>query len=469
MNYRAAALAAVLLAAPAHAATFTVTRTDDPAPNGCAPGDCSLREAVVAANSAPDADEIVLGAGTHVLTRAGDGDASIGDLDIVAPVAIRGVSQAATIVDANGGATNDRAFSYQQAGAVSLADLTVTGGVADGGGCVKNTGADLTMTDVTVTNCEATGVGGGGIYNLAGGTLLLERCTVTDSSGGGGGLRNEGSPAPATEPTTATITDSLFAGNHAEGIGGAIFNVTNFALGSPPAVLVVTNSTIQGNSARDQAGGVANFTGGEMTLTNVTIVDNFYTQNGAVGGGVLSNGADDRLVNCTIANNGNDFTGMPTGNPWAQIIGLPEIANSLILGNGDPSCIESNPPASLGGNVAANPAAPMGMDGSCVLTHATDLESLPDLGLAASLADNGGATETLALLSGSPALGRGVAAYCPETDQRGTPRGDGCDAGAFQFCPADEAGVLSLLDAALAAPAADRVDWVPCLMGVPGR
>jgi hypothetical protein len=35
----------------AHADTFVVTRQDDPAPNGCNPGDCSLREEVIAANS----------------------------------------------------------------------------------------------------------------------------------------------------------------------------------------------------------------------------------------------------------------------------------------------------------------------------------------------------------------------------------------------------------------------------------
>ena len=43
------------LAPTAHAASFTVTRTDDPAPDGCTPGDCSLREAIIDANAAPGA------------------------------------------------------------------------------------------------------------------------------------------------------------------------------------------------------------------------------------------------------------------------------------------------------------------------------------------------------------------------------------------------------------------------------
>ena len=55
----------------AHAATFVVTRLDDPAPNGCQPGDCSLREAAIAADgNDPFAarDVIQLGVGTCTLT-----------------------------------------------------------------------------------------------------------------------------------------------------------------------------------------------------------------------------------------------------------------------------------------------------------------------------------------------------------------------------------------------------------------
>jgi CSLREA domain-containing protein len=53
----------------AQAATFTVTRTDDPAPGACLAADCSLREAVLAAELTAEADSVVLGAHTYVLTR----------------------------------------------------------------------------------------------------------------------------------------------------------------------------------------------------------------------------------------------------------------------------------------------------------------------------------------------------------------------------------------------------------------
>jgi hypothetical protein len=46
------------------------------------------------------------------------------------------------------------------------------------------------------------------------------------------------------------------------------------------------------------------------------------------------------------------------------------------------------------------------------------------------LADNGGATPTMAPAEGSPALD--ATTDCTETDQRGEPRGEPCDVGAFE-------------------------------------
>lgn len=66
---RTLVLASLLgLSGRAHAFnTYTVTRTDDPAPNGCQADDCSLREAVLAANVSAGFDSVVLAAGTYVL------------------------------------------------------------------------------------------------------------------------------------------------------------------------------------------------------------------------------------------------------------------------------------------------------------------------------------------------------------------------------------------------------------------
>src|SRR5438105_15409294 len=71
-------------------------------------------------------------------------------------------------------------------------------------------------------------------------------------------------------------------------------------------------------------------------------------------------------------------------------------------------------------------------DGSCFLTATGDLPKRdPLLG---PLADNGGPSETQALLPGSPAIDAGAADGCPQHDQRGIarPQGAGCDMGAYE-------------------------------------
>lgn len=90
-------LATIVLAlcwSGAQAATFTVSRVDDPSPNGCMVGDCSLREALLAANASVDSDVIQLPSGTFGLTR--------GTLAISNPVQLRGSTTTPTILDGDG-------------------------------------------------------------------------------------------------------------------------------------------------------------------------------------------------------------------------------------------------------------------------------------------------------------------------------------------------------------------------------
>src|SRR5881628_4016945 len=77
------------------AASFTVTRTDDTERGACAPGDCSLREAIEAANAfVSETSTITLPAGTYVLTIAQR-------LSMTADITITGAGSTTTIVDGN--------------------------------------------------------------------------------------------------------------------------------------------------------------------------------------------------------------------------------------------------------------------------------------------------------------------------------------------------------------------------------
>jgi CSLREA domain-containing protein len=85
--------------------TYVVTRTDDSADGDC-DNDCSLREAVIAANDNPGEDTIMLAAATYELdidaVQPDNDGALTGDLDIESDTIVQGVSQATTIIDAGG-------------------------------------------------------------------------------------------------------------------------------------------------------------------------------------------------------------------------------------------------------------------------------------------------------------------------------------------------------------------------------
>ncbi|NNJ85428.1 MAG: CSLREA domain-containing protein, partial [Gammaproteobacteria bacterium] len=77
------ACALFMLGGTAQGSEFTVTKTNDTA-STCDDGDCSLREAIIAANANGTADIINLTTGTYTLTIAGTPEegALTGDLDI---------------------------------------------------------------------------------------------------------------------------------------------------------------------------------------------------------------------------------------------------------------------------------------------------------------------------------------------------------------------------------------------------
>ncbi|MGH8174368.1 MAG: choice-of-anchor Q domain-containing protein [Rhodanobacteraceae bacterium] len=131
------ALALVLFASGAHAATFEVTRADDPVPGACAPGDCSLREAVDATASTPEADRIVLAAGQYQVTR--------GEIAIDREFTIEGAGSDATRITSNG--------DYSLLHVVTFGALTLVGvevGTTDGTAVEVADHATATLRDVYV-------------------------------------------------------------------------------------------------------------------------------------------------------------------------------------------------------------------------------------------------------------------------------------------------------------------------------
>ncbi|HLF57415.1 MAG TPA: right-handed parallel beta-helix repeat-containing protein [Thermoanaerobaculia bacterium] len=190
------ALAIALLAAPLAAVDLVVTRYDDPAPDGCLAGDCSLREAVIEADADPAPDRILLSAGQYDLTRFGTDNASLaGDLDTNSEIEIVGPGATMTRIDASG-----------------------LGLSADNGAIEVHAGSHLTLRGSTLLGAALSG------FRVAGGDLTVEECEIRGSSssfrsgidaGGGGTITVRNS----------TIVDNVY-GLTATGVAVVLENVT---------------------------------------------------------------------------------------------------------------------------------------------------------------------------------------------------------------------------------------------------
>jgi hypothetical protein len=225
---------------PAAAAgtVFTPTRTDDPVPDGCRFDDCSLREALIAAESTPEADNIDLvsfGVQHYFLQRTivPPGDTpQTGDLDVTKPVTISAFGPGDTVIDAS---FVDRGFDIANGGDLTLTGLTIERGFGmpgvaghSHGGGIHNHGKLQLYNSTLVFNSVPNGWGGGGLTNAGTGHATLRNVTILDNSldgtpgniAYGGGIENGGD---------LKLDNVTIAGNGAlAGHGAGISNASGF-------------------------------------------------------------------------------------------------------------------------------------------------------------------------------------------------------------------------------------------------
>lgn len=256
---------AALVAAPhaSAATTFTITRTDDPAPGACAPNDCSLREAVLAANAGSGGDTIVLPAGHFGLGIAGLGEqaASTGDLDLAKSVTITGAGARWTVVDAM---RIDRVFEILGGATVLISDVTITGGVTgDSGAGIESSGTLTLVRDALIGN-RTTGVANGGAVDSAGPSLTVTQSTLAGNAAYNGGAISFGHMLTVTN---STISGNTGGGPGLNGGGGGIS-------GGSGSTALIKSSTITGNQAFNGADSGGGIDSPGVTLENSIVSDN---------------------------------------------------------------------------------------------------------------------------------------------------------------------------------------------------
>ncbi|HSI81276.1 MAG TPA: choice-of-anchor Q domain-containing protein [Solirubrobacterales bacterium] len=438
-----------ILPGSAGAAKFTVTRTADPPPNGCKKRDCSLREAVIAANARPGVDRIVLKARKrpYRLTRTGTGENEglDGDLDLDNdPIAIVGRGKRRTTID--GSASGERIF--EAFAPTRLRRLILTGGrESEHDGGAIHASANLTIAASVLRGNAAPEVPpnnsglGGAIYHQAGVLRILGSKLIGNRAGDEAGAieatgdrfvirrsvlrgnRADASRAGAIYAATdqpSLIDKTTFRGNSAPNTGGALY-VNNGSVR-------VASSTFSANRSTDDNGGAIH-SFGELTVVNSTFSGNRAT---GFGGAIFNGTGATALLNATtIARNVSDSDGNGIGSGGGAFnapAGEFRIRNSILalndqrLGDAD-DC--AGVFTSAGGNLRTDGTDCGGFD-----SQRDTVRANPRL---RGLARNGGPTATIALKRKSPAIGRAIRASAPRRDQRGRQRDRRPDSGAYEL------------------------------------
>lgn len=253
-------------------------------------------------------------------------------------------------------------------GYLTLRNITLTRGGADGPGAALTSRGEISIYDSVVKQnlSEEPGGGvfsmrrvdvhrsridgnlanddGGGVYARRGGVQVYDSVlsnNLVDGSGGaigstgdilvvrsqvdGNTTDGDGGALYTDEDGDVTVIDSLVDGSDADGPGGAIFTLDGD--------VAVLNSTLIGNRADDRGGAVSGEA--DVLLVNSTVARNLAVAH--AGGGIWARG-DLMMVNATVTDNYAEGEGGGT-----LAAGRTTMINSTVTGN----------IASVGGNIGS--------------------------------------------------------------------------------------------------------------------
>ena len=331
LGYSRTLLPCLLLAGSVHAATVTVTSLDDAADIADLRdnGGCTLREALAAAEARQSVDSCVLREGEDasgpvritfaaalaggVLEMAPDS----ASFEVVVDTVLAGSDMpnaTAITLHRPDGASDDAVLRVREGATLTLSSMLISGGRDSGiqvaanarllghdlllignrrsqGGALVNQG-ETRLHHVDLRDNHATGYGGA-VSNSHGELFMSEVMIEHNSAGtGAGGLINV--------TGRVDVRDSTFAHNDGGFIGGGFHNYAMSGGAYPRAPMSMHQVTLSGNQVTGNGGGFYN-DGGELDMTNATIV---FNESGAIGAGffnIVVNGIGYTNVRNTLA------------------------------------------------------------------------------------------------------------------------------------------------------------------------
>ena len=456
---------------------FTVLNTNDS-------GAGSLRQALIDANNNAGADTVVFDAAVSgTITLASQ-------LDVTDSVTVQGPGSANLSISS---ATKQIFYLYKQgvSNDVSISGLTLTGGalaihswstnlvlddvVASGSTVdsaiilasnVPSLDQSLTIRNSVITGANVTQNGAGIRVESGFGphAVSIENTEITNNttSGNTGGLRVDNA-------SSVVVSNSKISGNTSENSGGGAFFTSNVGdvkiisttvdgntttngwgggLYFNNATVEILNSTISNNAAASSGGGGLEFDGGQTvaSISNTTITGN----SAAGGGGIRMEAMTSLTINqSTITDNTSTYNPDDGGGIQLYSQGTGSmtltLSGTIVSGNSSVNSANADIDVKDGGATIVDADNSLLGDGTvdsviALIGSGNVRSNSPGLGV---LADNGGPTKTIALLTGSPAIDAGpnpVATFTGNGfDQRGTPwlrvYGTQVDIGAFEWQP----------------------------------
>jgi predicted outer membrane repeat protein len=421
---------AMLISAPAARASMGFI-TVNTAFDGHVAHHCSLRDAITECNTGVRIGGCAQPGTTNLINF------TVGPIKLLSPLPIitSNIDIEGGVIDGN---NTVQMMSVDTGGVLTIGDATLQNGLNFAGAAIQNTGT-LRLENVLLLDNNTTpvpGAAGAAITNT--GSLVADHSRFEHNVARslGGAIYNDGqatltfddfesnSSSAIYNVGELTISDSSFSGNSSGSYGGAIYNG-----GSAN----ITDSFFAGNTGVNAGGAI--FTATAATPPKTYILNSTFYENSVSGsdgqGGAIDNFSQTLVSFCTFDGNSAPNGAISNENLMSGVFAVRAI---IVADSSAANCFTDGPPIFDDEyNISSDASCPFGG------TSRNGLD--PDL---ASPGDNGGSTQTIKLLKGSPAIDAIALGQCVDvngvavkTDQRGYLRDypgrnpPDCDIGAY--------------------------------------